>query len=215
MTNVHLLGVARVRRSLMYPIILFTVINAAMRIRGLEWRWKVPAYVLFDSALWIGVAFLIFAVVEWRQTLRPQPRLAAMAIATAGITALATIVITLRALFSSIVNHEAFVPILLAYLPGPFYAAVFYVAIVTGIAYAVHSWAVDERRFAEEAELDAAIARAELKAASARLRPESLDAALARISTLITTDVPAAQRLISDLGAQLHDSLAERYRESA
>ena len=229
MTKPHLLGVAKVRRSLMVPIILFTIANAATRVRGFDgqWLWIGPAYVVFDSLLWIGVAFLIFAVVEWRQTLRPQPRPAAMAAATVFIATLATAVITFRALFDSIVYQQPFVSRWLRYLPGPFFGATFYVAIVTGIGYAVYSWAVDDRRLAEEAELDAAIARAELKAASARLQPELLDAALARISTLMTTDVAAAQRLISDLGAQLHDSLAhpqlvgeepdyvERYRDSA
>jgi len=209
MTKSHLLGVAKVRRSLMVPIILFTIVNAATRhgFAG-DWRWIGSAYVLFDSLLWISVAFLVFAVVEWRQKLPPQPRLIAMAAATAGITTLTMALITARAFFDSIVFHESFVSSWLAYLPGPFFAATFYVAIVTGIAYAVHSWAVDDRRLAEEAELDAAIARAELKAASARLQPEQLDAALARLSTLMATDVKAAQRLISDLGAQLHDSLA-------
>lgn len=210
MTKLHLLGVAKVRRSLMVPIILFTVVNAVTRIHTFEgqWLWMAPAYVLFDSLLWIGVAFLIFAVVEWRQTLRPQPRFAAMAAATAGIAGLAAAVITLRSLFSSILYDEPFVSHLLAYLPGRFFSVTFYVAIVTGIGYAVHSWAVDDRRLAEEAELDAAIARAELKAASARLQPEVLDATLARISAVMATDVTRAQRMISDLGAQLHDSLA-------
>lgn len=210
MTNHHLLGVAKVRRSLMVPIILFTVLNAVSRFRTFEGRslWLAPAYVLFDSLLWIGVAFLVFAVVEWRQKLRPQPRLVAMAAATAGIAGLAATVITLRSLFSSILYDEPFVSHLLAYLPGRFFNATFYVAIVTGIAYAVHSWAVDDRRLAEEAELEAAIARAELKAASARLQPEALDAALARISAVMATDVTSAQRQIADLGALLHDSLA-------
>lgn len=210
MTKLHLLGVAKVRRSLMVPIILFTVVNAVTRIHTFEgqWLWMGPAYVLFDSLLWIGVAFLVFAVVEWRQQLRPQPRLAAMAAATAGIAGLAAAVITVRALFSSILFDEPFASHLLAYLPGRFFSVTFYVAIVTGIGYAVHSWAVDDRRLAEEAELDAAIARAELKAASARLQPELLDATLARISTVMATDVTRAQRMISDLGAQLHDSLA-------
>ncbi|MEA2570281.1 MAG: hypothetical protein QOI24_2282 [Acidobacteriota bacterium] len=211
MTKLHLLGVAKVRRSLMLPIIVFTVLNAATHARGFdgEWWWMVPAYVLFDSLLWTGVAFLIFAVVEWREKLRPQPRFAAMVVATAGIATLAAAIITVRALFDSIIHQQPFVRRWLRYLPAGFYGAAFYVAIVTGIAYGVYSWAVDDRRLAAAAELDAAIARAELKAASARLQPESLDAALARISTLIATDVAGAQRLISNLGAQLHDSLAD------
>ena len=105
-------------------------------------------------------------------------------------------------------NYEPFVSHSLAYLPGRFFNATFHVASVTGIGYAVHSWTVDDRRLTEEAELDAAIARAELKAASTRLQPEALDSALARISALMATDVTSAQRMISDLGAQLHDSLA-------
>jgi len=210
MTSPHLLGVAKVRRSLTVPIILFTVLNAVTRIRTFDGRsvWMALAYVLFDSLLWIGVAFLVFAVVEWRQKLRPQPRLAAMAAATACIAGLATTIITLRALFSSILFDEPFAAHFLAYLPGRFFSVTFYVAIVTGIAYAVHSWAVDDRRLAEEAELDAAIARAELKAASTRLQPEALDSALARISALMATDVTSAQRQIANLGALLHDSLA-------
>jgi hypothetical protein len=211
-TNVHLLGVAKVRRSLMLPIIVFTVLNAAMHVRGFheEWPWIVSAYVLFDSLLWIGIAFLIFAVVEWRQRLRPQPRLAAMAAATAGIATLTMTIITVRALFDSIINQQPFASRWFRYLPGSFYAVTFYVAIVTGIAYGVYSWAVDDRRLAEAAELDAAIARAELKTASAHLQPELLDAALARLTALMATDVAGAQRLISDLGAQMHDSLVHR-----
>jgi hypothetical protein len=210
--NVHLLGVAKVRRSLMLPIIVFTVLNAATHVRGFDgrWLWIVSAYVLFDSLLWIGVAFVVFAVVEWRQKLRPRPRFAAMAAATAGMATLATTVITVRALFDSIIYQQPFLSRWLRYLPGSFYVVTFYIAIVTGIGYAVYSWAVDDRRLAEAAELDAAIARAELKTASAHLKPELLDAALARLCTLMATDVAGAQRLISDLGAQMHDSLGRR-----
>jgi hypothetical protein len=216
-TKLPLLGLAKVRRSLMVPIIVFTVLNAAAHVRGFDarWLWTAFAYVLFDSTLWIGVAFLIFAVVEWRQKLRPQPRVAAMVAATAGIVTLAITIITVRALFDSIINQQPFASRWFRYLPGSFYAVTFYIAIATGIGYGVYSWAVDDRRLAEAAELDAAIARAELKAASARLQPELLDAALARASTLMATDVAGAQRLISDLGAQLHASLGERYRDSA
>ena len=217
MTKLPLLGMAKVRRSLTVPIIAFTVLNAATRVRAFDGRtlWTVLAYVLFDSMLWIGVAFFIFAVVEWRQKLPPQPRVAAMVAATGGIATLAMTIITVRALFDSIIFQQPFMSRWLRYLPGSFYAATFYVAIVTGIGYGVYSWAVDDRRMAEEAELDAAIARAELKAASARLQPELLDAALACLSTLMATDVAGAQRLISELGAQLHESLGERYRDSA
>ena len=209
MTNLHLLRVAKVRRSLIVPIVVFTVMNGIIRALHSESLPTVFAYVLFDIPMWIGVAFLIFAVIERRQKMPPQPRIAAMAAATVGIAGLAMTAIVLRALFGVIVHDRAFVTVLLWYLPAPFYAATFYVAIVTGIGYAVHSWAVDDRRLAEAAELDAAIARAELKAASGRLQPELLDAALARISTLMMTDVAAAQREISDLGAQLHDSFAD------
>jgi len=209
MTKSHLLGVARVRRSLMFPIIVFTLLNAAMRVRHLDDLWTATAYVLFDGAMWIGVAFLIFAVIERRQKMRPQPRIAAMAAATLGISGLTTTIITVRALFTSILHHEAFVPQWLAYLPEGFYAAAFYVAIVTGIGYGVYSWAVEDQQSAETAELDAAVARAELKAASARLQPELLDAALAQASMLMTTNAAHAQHLIADLGASLHDSLAD------
>ena len=217
MTNLHLLGVAKVRRSLTIPIIVFTLLNAAAHAGNFkgEWWWIVPAYVLFDSMLWIGVAFLIFAVVERRQRVPPQPRLAAMVLATGGMAALATSIISVRALFESIDSPEPYVTRWLRYLPAGFYAATFYVAIVTGIAYGVYSWAVDERRLAEAAELDAAIARAELNTLSARLQPEAFDAALARIAAVVAIDVPAAQRLIANLGAQLHESLAERHSAPA
>ena len=211
MTNLHLLRVAKVRRSLIVPIVVFTVMNGIIRSLHSESLPTVLAYVLFDIPMWIGVAFLIFAVIERRQKMRPQPRIAAMAVATIGIAGLAITLITLRAFFGSILHDRPFVSLMLAYLPGPFYAATFYVAIVTGIGYAVYSWAVDDRRLAEAAELDAAIARAELKAASARLQPELLDAALARISTLMVTDPAGAQRLIADLGAMLHDSFADGF----
>ena len=208
MTNVHLLGVAKVRRSLIVPIVVFTVVNAIVHLLQGQSLAPTIAYVLFDIPMWIGVTFLVFAVIERRQEMPPQPRIAAMAAATIGIAGLATTTIALRALFGSILHDRPFVSVLLAYLPAPFYAATFYVAIVTGIGYAVYSWAVDDRRMAEEAELDAAVARAELKAASGRLQPALLDAALARISTLMATNPAGAQRLISDLGALLHDSLA-------
>lgn len=211
MTNVHLLGIAKVRRNLMVSIVAFTVLNAASRSSdfGADWPWMVPLYLLFDSALWIGVAFLIFTVIERRQQRPPQPRLLAMAAATVYMSALVTALILIRALFESFVYDRPFISEVLYYLPGLFFAATFYVAIVTGIGYAVHSWAGDDRRLAEAAELDAAIARAELKAAAGRLQPEFLDAALARLSTLMTTDPAAAQELIGDLGALLHDSFAK------
>ncbi len=216
MTNARLLGVAKVRRSLVVPIVVYTVLNSISNIPGFgaDWRWRMPAYAVFDSALWIGVAFLVFAVIERRQELPPQPRLLAMAVATVSIAALAMALISLRALFGSIVTPRPFVTVWLNYVPAPFYAATFYIAIVTGIGYAVHAWAVDDRRLAEAAELDAAIARAELKAAAGRLRPEYLDAELARLSAVMATDPVAAQELISDLGALLHDSLAHPRSQS-
>ncbi len=209
MTNLHLLGLSRVRRSLILPIVIFTSFNAARYYRdfGSHWPWMTPLYVLFDSLLWIGTAFLVFAVIERRQTLPPQRRLAAITVATAGISALSTTLITLRALFESIVLQRPFVPTLFDYLPGSFFGATFYIAIVTGIGYAVYSWAVEDYRQAEAAELEAAIARAELKAAAGRLQPELLNVALARISTVMAANVPGAQRLISDLGELLHYSL--------
>jgi hypothetical protein len=194
----------------MVPIVAFTLVHTVTSIPalGADWPWMAPLYALFDGSLWIGVAFLIFAVIERRQSSRPQPRFAAMAAATAGIAVLAASILSVRALFESFIYHRPFVAEWLRYLPGGFYSATFYVAIVTGIGYAVHSWAVDDRRLAEAAELDAAIARAELKAAAGRLQPEFLDAALARVSTLMATDPAGAQRLISDLGALLHESLS-------
>jgi len=137
----------------------------------------------------------------------PQTRIVAMASATAAITTLAIALILLRVSFGSILRSRSFVAILFEYLPGGFYAATFYVAIVTGVAYAVHSWAIEEERQAAEAELDAAIARAELNAAAGRLQPEWLDPALARLASLMATNPAAAQQLISDLGAMLHESL--------
>jgi hypothetical protein len=208
MTNFHLLGVAKVRRSLIVPIVVFTVMNGAVHIRGLDGLWTLLGFMLFDILLWIGVAFFIFAVIERRQKRPAQSRLAAMAGGTVGIASLAATLITLRTLFGSVVYGEPFVSTWLSYLPGSFFAVTFYIAIVTGIGYAVYAWAVDDRRMAEEAELDAAVARAELKAASGRLQPALLDAALARLSTLMTTNTAGAQRLISDLGALLHESLA-------
>ena len=208
MTNTHLLGVAKVRRSLTIPIVVFTLLNALTTIRKQDAIELVAAYVMFDITVWIGVSFLIFAVIERRQKMPRQPRIAAMAVATAGITTLALTIISLRALFGAILRDRSFVSLFLFYVPGPFYAVTFYIAIVTGIGYAVHSWAIDDRRLAEEAELDAAIARAELKAAAGRLQPELLDSALARLATLMETNPAAAQQLISDLGAMLHDSLA-------
>jgi signal transduction histidine kinase len=214
MTHLHLLGVPKVRRSLLVPILAFTTFTAARHISyfGSDWPWMLPLYAVFDGLLWIGAAFLIFAVIERRQTRPPQPRFVAMAAATIGLATLSAAILSTRALFQSFVYQQSFVSVWLRYLPGAFYTATFYLAIVTGIGYAVYSWAVDDRRLAEAAELDATIARAELKAASARLQPESLDAALARVSTLMATDVAGAQRLISDLGAQLHDSLGHPSR---
>ena len=213
MTKVHLLGIAKVRRSLMIPILAYTFLNAARHADELGTPGMAAAYVLFDAALWIGVAFLIFAVIERRQRSGPQPRFAAMTAATVGIAALATAVITVRALFESIVLQRPFVSQWLLYVPGSFFNATSYIAIVTGIGYAVYSWAVEDRRLAEAAELDAAVARAELKAASGHLQPELLDVALAHLSTLMTTNAAGAQHLISDLGALLHDSLAHPQSE--
>ncbi len=209
MTRLHLLGLARVRRSLIVPVVAFTILNTLFHARDFRSHgyWMAPAYVLFDSSLWIGAAFLVFAVIEWRQSRPRQPRLAAMAAATAGISALSAAIVSVRALFEAILFQRPFAPVLLAYLPGGFFTAAFYIAIVTGSGYAVYSWAVEDHRLAEEAELDTAIARAELKAAAGRLQPEVLNAALARISGVMATNVPEAQRLIGDLGALLHDSL--------
>ncbi|HEX7678602.1 MAG TPA: histidine kinase [Thermoanaerobaculia bacterium] len=209
MTRLHLLGLARVRRSLILPVVAFTIVNAALHARDFRSYgfWIPPTYVLFDSSLWIGAAFLIFAVIEWRQTRPRQPRLAAMAAATAGISALSAAMVSARAFFEATVLQLPFVSVWLSYLPGDFFKATFYLAIVTGMGYAVYSWAVEDHRLAEEAELDTAIARAELKAAAGRLQPELLNAALTRISGVMATNVPEAQRLIADLGALLHDSL--------
>ncbi len=209
MTKLHLLGLARVRRSLILPVVTFTIVNAALHARDFRSHglWMAPTYVLFDSSLWIGAAFLVFAVIEWRQSRPRQPRLAAIAAATAGISALSAAMVSARAFFEATVLQLPFVSVWLSYLPGDFFNATFYLAIVTGMGYAVYSWAVEDHRLAEEAELDTAIARAELKAAAGRLQPELLNAALARISGVMATNVPEAQRLIADLGALLHDSL--------
>jgi hypothetical protein len=209
MTRLHLLGLARVRRSLILPVVIFTIVNAAVHARDFRSHglWMAPTYVLFDSLLWIGAAFLVFAVIEWRQTRPRQPRLAAMAAATAGISALSAAMVSARALFEAMFFQRPFVSVWLGYLPGGFFRATFYLAIVTGIGYSVYSWAVEDHRLAEEAELDTAIARAELKAAAGRLQPELLNAALARISGVMATNVPEAQRLIAELGGLLHDSL--------
>ncbi|MGH9424190.1 MAG: hypothetical protein ACRD3J_29735 [Thermoanaerobaculia bacterium] len=209
MTRLHLLGLARVRRSLILPIVIFTIANALFHVRDFRSHglWMPPTYVLFDSSLWIGAAFLVFAVIEWRQARPRQPRLAAMAVATAGISALAAAMVCTRALFEATIFQLPFASVLLAYLPGGFFTATFYLAIVTGIGYAVYSWAIEDHRLAEEAELDTAIARAELKAAAGRLQPELLNAALTRIAGVMATNVPEAQRLIAGLGASLHDSL--------
>ncbi|HEV7571768.1 MAG TPA: hypothetical protein VGQ21_09740 [Thermoanaerobaculia bacterium] len=209
MTNLHLLGLARVRRSLILPVVAFTIVNAMLHVGDFRSHrfWMAPAYVLFDSSLWIGAAFLVFAVIEWRQTRPRQPRLAAMAAATAGISALSVAIVSIRALFEATTFQRPFASVLLAYLPDGFFTATFYLAIVTGIGYAVYSWAVEDHRLAEEAELDTAIARAELKAAAGRLQPELLNAALTRISSVMATNVPEGQRLIADLGASLHESL--------
>ena len=209
MTRLHLLGLARVRRSLILPVVVFTILNAAVHARDFRSHglWMPPTYVLFDSSLWIGAAFLVFAVIEWRQSRPRQPRLAAMAAATAGIATLSAAMVGARAFFEATVRQLPFVSVWLAYLPGDFFKATFYIAIVTGMGYAVYSWAVEDHRLAEEAELDTAIARAELKAAAGRLQPELLNAALTRISSVMATNVPEAQRLIADLGALLHDSL--------
>lgn len=217
MTKAPLLRLAKVRRTLIVPIVVFSSLTALADIRlfGAGWPWLMPLYALFDSLSWIGVAFLIFAVIERRQTMPPQPRLRAMAAATVCIAALAMTMITLRAFFSSLLMPRPFAWVWFWYLPGQFFNATFYIAIVTGIGYAVHSWAVDDRRLAEAAELDAAIARAELKAAAGRLQPEFLDAHLARISALMESDPTAAQHLISHLGALLHDSFARASSERA
>jgi hypothetical protein len=209
MTKLHLLGLAPVRRSLILPVVIFTIVNAVLHARDFRSHglWMPPAFVLFDSALWIGAAFLVFAVIEWRQTRPRQPRLVAMAAATAGISSLAAAMVSTRALFEATIFQRPFVSVLLLYLPGGFFTATFYLAIATGIGYAVYSWAVEDHRLAEEAELDTAIARAELKAAAGRLQPELLNAALAHLSGVMAANVPEAQRLIAELGGLLHDSL--------
>lgn len=209
MTRPHLFGLAKVRRGVLFVVMLFTILNTTVQIHDFDAQawWMVPAYIVFDSAMWMGAAFLIFVIIERRQALPPQRRLVAMTTSAVSLLATALLLITIRSYFEAVMHGTTFTHELLLYMPGTFYKGIFYVAIVTGVGYAIHSWAADEQRRAEAAQLDAAIARAELRVAAGRLQPEWLDAELARIAAVMATDAGRAQRLIADLGERLHDSL--------
>lgn len=209
MTRLHLLGLAKVRRGVMFVVLLFTILNTTVQIHDFDSQawWMAPAYILFDSAMWTGAAFLVFAIIERRQSLPPQGRLVAMATSAASLFGLAMLLISVRTFFDSVMFGQPYGELWLQYMPGTFYKGIFYVAIVMGVGYAIHSWAADDQRRAAAAQLDAAIARAELRVAAGRLQPEWLDAELARIAVIMATDAPRAQRLIADLGERLHDSL--------
>jgi hypothetical protein len=203
---VHVLGLAKVRRGLVVTVVLFVCLNAARFLPQLshESLWLLLAYPVFDSALWIGTAFFIFAVIERRLAAPPQSRLVALPLATLSLASLALVLISLRALFESFALRLPYEVVWFADMPGVIFTGVFYVAIVTGIGYGLHSWAADEQRRAEAAELDVAIARAELKAAAGRLQPELIDVALGRISAVMRSGPAQARQLIGDLGELLH-----------
>jgi hypothetical protein len=198
----------------MLPIVIFSVVIAVRNGLGFGGFWRIPLYALFDSLIWIGTAFLVFAVIERRQTKAPQSRLVAIAAGTLGISVLAASLVTVRTLFESTMRQWPFERTLLENLPADFFIATFCIAIITGIGYAVYSWAVEDHQLAEAAELDAAIARAELKTAEGRLQPELVNAALVRISAVMETDVSEAQHLIAALGEQLHVSLMQSLHSS-
>jgi hypothetical protein len=203
---VHLLGLAKVRRGLVVTVVLFVCLIAARYLPQMSHRplWVLLAYPLFDSALWIGTAFFIFAVIERRLAAPPQPRLVALPLAALSIASLALGLISVRALFESFADGGSFEAAFVSDMPDIFFTGVFYVAIITGIGYGLHTWAADEQRRAEAAELDVAIARAELKAAAGRLQPDLINVALGRISAVMPASGAQAQHLIGDLGELLH-----------
>jgi len=203
---VHLLGLAKVRRGLVITVITFVCLNAARYMAQVihEPLWRIVAYLAFDCALWIGAARFIFAVIERRLASPRQSRLVALPLAALSIASLALGLISLRSIFEASAFHESYEAVWFSYMPGGFFVGVFYVAIVAGIGYGLHSWAADEQGRAEAAELEVAIARAELKAAAGRLRPDLINVALGRISAVMPSGPAKARQLIADLGDLLH-----------
>jgi hypothetical protein len=203
---VHLLGLTKVRRGLVITVVTFVCLNAARYLGQIihEPLWRILAYLLFDCALWIGVGFFIFAVIEWRVASPRQPRLVMLPLAVLSMASLAFGLISVRSIFESFAFHERYEAIWLSYMPGGFFVAVFYLAIVAGVGYGLRSWAADEQGRAEAAELEVAIARAELKAAAGRLQPDLINVALGRISAVLAAGPAKARELIADLGDLLH-----------
>jgi hypothetical protein len=203
---VHLLGLAKVRRGLVITVVTFVCLNAVRYLPQMlhEPLWRIVAYLAFDGALWIGVAFFIFAVIERRLASPRQSRLVTLPLAALSIASLALGLISVRSIFESFAFHERYEAIWFSYMPGGFFIGVFYVAIVAGIGYGLHSWAADEQGRAEAAELEVAIARAELKAAAGRLQPDLINVALGRISAVMAAGPAKARQLIADLGELLH-----------
>ncbi|HEV7426086.1 MAG TPA: hypothetical protein VGQ46_06930 [Thermoanaerobaculia bacterium] len=87
-----------------------------------------------------------------------------------------------------------------------FHDSLIAVAFLTGLGNALRSWAAEEERKIREAELRTSIARAELEAVAAQLRPAIVSEALREIGSAVERDPPLARLLILQLANTLRAS---------
>lgn len=87
-----------------------------------------------------------------------------------------------------------------------FHDSLIAVAFLTGLGNALRSWAAEEERKIREAELRTSIARAELEAVAAQLRPAIVSEALREIGSAVERDPPLARTLILQLANTLRAS---------
>jgi hypothetical protein len=205
----RLLSIPAVRRGVALSVAAVISVNVLSSFAGGErdkW-WQLTMLVTFDSLIWSGLTVVLLEAIDRRGRRPPQSRPQALLTATAALIGIAVILLATRITAESLIFNESYAGLWLNSLPGSFYRALFYTALVVGGGYAVRSWALDDQHTATAARLEAAVARAELKSLAGRLQPEFVMHALDRISTIMRADAARAQRLLADLGALLHDWL--------
>jgi hypothetical protein len=88
-------------------------------------------------------------------------------------------------------------------LQSEFHDALIAVAFLAGLGNALRSWAAEDERKIRESELRTAIARAELEAIAAHLRPAVVSEALREIGSVVERDPARARQLTLQLANTL------------
>jgi hypothetical protein len=213
--SVRLLAIRRVRIGIPVVVWSFVVMNMFhwMLIVGERLPFYIiGAFDLFDGLVWTAITYTLFTVID-RRNGPPRPRWQAISAAVVLLSTLGLTIIGLRSLLEAVLMKKDFFAIWLGYFPQGFYNVTFYLAIVAGTGYGVRFWALEEQRRATAAQLEAAMTRAELRAAAGKLQPEVVSQSLSRISAILASDPLRAQRLLVALGGVLHESLSRGTRD--